>query len=99
MTDNAPSGAAVAAASPASDGPALAGACLDDPRVPQAMEEYLGLLQAGERPDRDAFLARYPDVAAAERDPRRHMKAHEKPRQHPPTAQLPLRVPWCAFVD
>jgi tetratricopeptide (TPR) repeat protein len=38
-------------------------ASLDDPRVHQAMEEYLRLLQAGQRPDRQAFLARYPEVA------------------------------------
>jgi hypothetical protein len=44
---------------------AAAGAGLDDPRVHEAMEAYLKLLQAGERPDPDAFLARYADVAAA----------------------------------
>ena len=36
---------------------------LDDPRVHQAMEEYLKLLQSGVHPDRSAFLARYPDLA------------------------------------
>jgi serine/threonine protein kinase/Flp pilus assembly protein TadD len=51
---------------PAANGAAsAAGASLDDPRVLQAMEAYLRLLQAGERPDKDAFLARYADVAEA----------------------------------
>jgi tetratricopeptide (TPR) repeat protein len=51
---------------PAANGAAsAAGASLDDPRVLQAMEEYLRLLQAGERPDKDTFLARYADVAEA----------------------------------
>src|SRR5262245_27846285 len=45
-------------------GPAGSDASLDDPRVHQAMEEYLKLLQTGERPDRTAFLSRYPDLAA-----------------------------------
>jgi serine/threonine protein kinase/Flp pilus assembly protein TadD len=65
MMDNALSGDRVATAAPGSDGPRSAGASLDDPRVHEAMEAYLKLLQAGERPDRDAFLTRYPDVAAA----------------------------------
>jgi serine/threonine protein kinase len=67
MTGNGRSGGDVGATAwragePASAG---AGAGLDDPRVLQVMEEYLKLLQAGERPDRDAFLARYPEVAGA----------------------------------
>jgi serine/threonine protein kinase/WD40 repeat protein len=38
----------------------------DDPRVIAAVEEYLAALDAGRRPDRAQFLARYPgDVAAA----------------------------------
>jgi serine/threonine protein kinase len=67
MTDNGPSGGALAtAARPASAAPASgAAANLDDPRVHQAMEEYLRLLQGGGRPDREEFLARYPEVAAA----------------------------------
>jgi serine/threonine protein kinase len=39
------------------------GVSLDDPRVHQAMEEYLKMLQAGEHPDRSVFLSRYPDLA------------------------------------
>lgn len=35
----------------------------DDPRLTLAMEEYLAQLEAGERPDRETFLARHPDVA------------------------------------
>jgi serine/threonine protein kinase/Flp pilus assembly protein TadD len=67
MTNNGQSGTAAqdAAALANSAGPAGQSASLDDPRVHQAMEEYLRLLQAGERPDRDAFLARYPEVATA----------------------------------
>src|SRR5947209_179202 len=38
---------------------------LDDPRVTQALEEYLAALEAGQRPDRRAFLTRYADVATA----------------------------------
>jgi serine/threonine protein kinase/WD40 repeat protein len=38
----------------------------DDPRVIAAVEEYLAALDAGRRPDRTQFLARYPrEVAAA----------------------------------
>jgi tetratricopeptide (TPR) repeat protein len=33
-------------------------------RLTRAVEEYLADLEAGGRPDRDAFLARYPDIAA-----------------------------------
>src|SRR5438552_536592 len=36
----------------------------DDPRVMQAAREYLAELEAGRRPNRQAYLARYPDVAA-----------------------------------
>jgi hypothetical protein len=67
MTDNGQaSGLVQTAARPASAAPGSgAGASLDDPRVLQAMEEYLKLLQAGERPKRHTFLGRYPDVADA----------------------------------
>jgi serine/threonine protein kinase/WD40 repeat protein/tetratricopeptide (TPR) repeat protein len=37
----------------------------DDPRVVQALEEYLAALEAGPRPDRQAFLARHGEIAAA----------------------------------
>jgi serine/threonine protein kinase len=37
----------------------------DDPRVIAALEEYASALQAGQAPDRDAFLARHPEIAAA----------------------------------
>jgi WD40 repeat protein/serine/threonine protein kinase/tetratricopeptide (TPR) repeat protein len=36
----------------------------DDPRVIAALEEYASALQAGQAPDRDAFLARHPEIAA-----------------------------------
>ncbi|MFO0807263.1 MAG: protein kinase [Gemmataceae bacterium] len=38
---------------------------LDDPRVMQAVEEYADRLQAGDRPDRAAFLVRHADIADA----------------------------------
>jgi WD40 repeat protein/serine/threonine protein kinase len=36
---------------------------LDDPRVTQALEEYQAALEAGQPLDRQAFLARYPEIA------------------------------------
>ncbi len=38
---------------------------LDDPRVIAALDEYMAALEAGQKPDRDAFLARYAEVAGA----------------------------------
>jgi len=38
---------------------------LDDPRVFQAVQEYLAALEAGRRPARDAFLAKHADIASA----------------------------------
>ncbi|MDB5351815.1 MAG: prkC 6 [Planctomycetota bacterium] len=35
----------------------------DDPRVATALDDYLGQLQAGARPSRAEFLARYPDIS------------------------------------
>src|SRR5207253_2718884 len=35
----------------------------DDPRVVAAVEEYLAALEAGDKPDRQAFLDRHADVA------------------------------------
>jgi serine/threonine protein kinase/WD40 repeat protein len=40
-------------------------AAADDPRVVRALEEYLAALEAGARPERDALLARHPDIALA----------------------------------
>jgi hypothetical protein len=37
----------------------------DDPRVVRVLEEYLAGLEAGDRPQRDALLARHPDLARA----------------------------------
>jgi serine/threonine protein kinase/tetratricopeptide (TPR) repeat protein len=37
---------------------------LDDPRVLQAVEEYLAAVEAGGQPDRTEFLKRYPQIAA-----------------------------------
>ena len=38
-------------------------AILDDPRLAQAAQEYLGELESGRRPDRRRWLERYPDLA------------------------------------
>jgi serine/threonine protein kinase len=38
---------------------------LDDPRVAAVLEEYLAALEAGQRPDRRAYVSRYPDIADA----------------------------------
>jgi serine/threonine protein kinase/Tfp pilus assembly protein PilF len=37
----------------------------DDPRLARALEEYRGLLEAGEKPDRAEFLARHAEIAGA----------------------------------
>jgi len=34
----------------------------EDPRVVQALDKYLSAVDAGRRPDRDAFLAAHPDI-------------------------------------
>ncbi|HZT81377.1 MAG TPA: serine/threonine-protein kinase, partial [Gemmataceae bacterium] len=49
-------------AHPAAPDPASA---LDDPRVVRAAQEYLALIEAGKRPNRSEFAARYPEIAAA----------------------------------
>jgi serine/threonine protein kinase/Flp pilus assembly protein TadD len=54
------SGSAAAALSPS--GPAKS---LEDPQVIEAVEEYLAALEAGRKPDRQEFLARYPLLAPA----------------------------------
>jgi serine/threonine protein kinase len=38
---------------------------LEDPRVIEALDEYLAALEAGHRPNRQAFLARHTEVATA----------------------------------
>src|SRR5260370_5439040 len=35
----------------------------DDPRLTQALEEYLAALEVGQLPDRDQLLENYPDLA------------------------------------
>src|SRR6266481_9654975 len=37
----------------------------DDPRVIQALDDYLAALEAGQKPDRRVFLARHAEVAEA----------------------------------
>jgi serine/threonine protein kinase len=38
---------------------------LEDPRVIEALDEYVAALEAGRKPDRERFLAKHPEVAAA----------------------------------
>jgi serine/threonine protein kinase len=38
---------------------------LDDPRVVEALDQYLAALEAGEKPSRKAFLARHAEIAEA----------------------------------
>ena len=38
---------------------------LDDPRVIEALDEYLAALEIGQKPDRQEFLARHAEVADA----------------------------------
>jgi serine/threonine protein kinase len=38
---------------------------LDDPRVIEALDEYLAALEAGQKPNRQEFLARHPEIADA----------------------------------
>src|SRR5437868_2025199 len=40
----------------------------DDPRLVQILEEYRALLEAGQKPDRRAYLERFPDLAASLND-------------------------------
>jgi serine/threonine protein kinase len=39
-------------------------AAADDPRIARAAQEYLAELEAGRRPNRRAFVARFPEIAA-----------------------------------
>jgi serine/threonine protein kinase len=45
--------------------PTLDDGSADDPRLLRAVQEYLADLEAGRRPDRHAFLARYPELGPA----------------------------------
>ena len=38
---------------------------MDDPRVVEALEQYLAAVEAGEKPNRQAFLARHGEIAGA----------------------------------
>jgi serine/threonine protein kinase len=38
---------------------------VDDPRVIQAVQDYLATIESGSRPNRQAFLAQHPDIADA----------------------------------
>jgi eukaryotic-like serine/threonine-protein kinase len=54
---------APAATGPVSSRPSSSAHLPEDPRVTQALEEYLAALEAGTCPDRQQFQARYPDIA------------------------------------
>jgi serine/threonine protein kinase len=45
------------------DGPTPA--AMDDPRVVEALEQYLAAMEAGDKPNRQAFLARHGEIAGA----------------------------------
>src|SRR5215218_1663268 len=47
------------------DPPSHAGDLLDDPRVWELVTEFQDELKAGRRPDRAAYINRYPELAAA----------------------------------
>src|SRR5881392_1636064 len=38
---------------------------VDDPRIVEALEQYLAAVEAGEKPNRQAFLARHAEIAGA----------------------------------
>src|SRR5215831_12690461 len=52
-------------AAPAPAAPSESALNLEDPRVIRAVQEYLAALEAGNKPDRRAFLARRPEIAEA----------------------------------
>ena len=52
--------------SPTHEGPPSEASQADeDPRLAEAVEEYRAALRSGRRPDREALLARHPDLAEA----------------------------------
>jgi WD40 repeat protein/serine/threonine protein kinase len=53
------------AARQASSNGTVADSSADDPRLAEALQDYLAELEAGRRPDRRELLARYPDLAEA----------------------------------
>jgi hypothetical protein len=70
---------------------------LDDPRVIQAVEQYLAALESGPVPDRKEFLARHPEIAEAlarclEKTPR---GSAPPPRARVPTGRALRRFPHC----
>jgi serine/threonine protein kinase len=59
---------------------------LDDPRVVEALDEYVAALEAGHKPDRQGFLARHADIAPALAECLEGMDAlrHSKSASHRP---------------
>src|SRR5262245_24190412 len=49
----------------ASYSPEASGTAPDDPRVVQALRQYLAAVEAGRRPDRHEFQSRFPEIAEA----------------------------------
>ena len=88
------------------DAPAVA---LDDPRVIQAVEAYLAARDAGALPDREEWLARYPELAPAlarcldgleflhRAAPRPGRSAPVPPADATPAAELDLAAPLGDF--
>jgi serine/threonine protein kinase len=69
---------------------------LDDPRVVEALDEYLAALESGHRPDRAAFLARHADIAATLDECLEGMEAlHEaSSTSHAPAARWSTPTDW-----
>jgi hypothetical protein len=63
----------------------------DDPRVLQVAREYLAELEAGRKPDRRAYLARYPDLAQALEECLDGIDLAQalRPATHPPQTEYP----------
>jgi serine/threonine protein kinase len=59
---------------------------LDDPRVVEALDEYLAALEAGQKPNRQAFLARHAEIADALAECLEGIEAlhHSSSSSHPP---------------
>jgi serine/threonine protein kinase len=79
---------------PQTDNVAGSAAGLDDPRVVEALDEYISAIEAGEKVSRQAFLARRPEIAKALAEcldglEALHSAASSPRQQAPPSAGVP----------
>jgi serine/threonine protein kinase len=82
-----------AQARPATGPSALSQPAFDDPRIVQALEEYLEALEAGNKPHRQRFLARHPEIAKALAECLDGMEAlHPAPAASQPAAGSELQA-------